>query len=210
MSVTVVIPARLGSTRLPGKVLADLNGRPLLWHVWNRVCQARRADQVYVATDAEEVRRAVEGWNGQVLMTSPQCRSGTERIASIIGQLAGDFVLNVQGDEPLIEPALLDALVGVWEQRRRRSSRPFIAWRRCTIFRTRMWSRSCGRLTAAHFIFRAAPFRMCVTYPWKPGWNTRCFGVTSESMAIPAKCWSATWSCRQVAWKTPSVWSNCG
>jgi 3-deoxy-manno-octulosonate cytidylyltransferase (CMP-KDO synthetase) len=111
MNVSVVIPARLASTRLPRKVLADLGGRPVLRHVWERAARMRRATEVLVATDSEEVARAVAGWGGQFVLTSPACRSGTERIASILDGLRGDFILNVQGDEPFIEPALLEALV---------------------------------------------------------------------------------------------------
>lgn len=116
MIVEVVIPARLASTRLPRKVFADLNGQPLLWHVWQRAECMQRASKVFVATDAEEVRQAVESWGGKALMTSPQCGSGTERIVSALDRLQGDFILNVQGDEPLIEPALLDALVRAREE----------------------------------------------------------------------------------------------
>lgn len=118
MTITAVIPARLGSTRLPGKVLADIQGRPLIWHVWNRVRQAEQIAEVFVATDADEVRAAVEGWGGRVVMTSPECRSGTHRIASVLDQFAGEFLLNVQGDEPMIEPAMLDSLVECWRRTR--------------------------------------------------------------------------------------------
>ncbi|MGA2053501.1 MAG: 3-deoxy-manno-octulosonate cytidylyltransferase [Opitutales bacterium] len=111
MNVSVVIPARLASTRLPRKVLADLGGRPVLRHVWERAARVRRATEVLVATDSEEVAEVVAAWGGQFVLTSPACRSGTERIASILDGLHGDFILNVQGDEPFIEPALLDALV---------------------------------------------------------------------------------------------------
>jgi 3-deoxy-manno-octulosonate cytidylyltransferase (CMP-KDO synthetase) len=111
MNVSVVIPARLASTRLPRKVLADLGGKPVLRHVWERVARMRKATEILVATDSEEVARAVAGWGGQFVMTSPDCRSGTERIASILDGLKGQFILNVQGDEPFIDPALLDALV---------------------------------------------------------------------------------------------------
>ena len=114
MITIAVIPARLGSTRLPRKVLADLNGRPLLWYVWNQVCQSQQISVVYVATDSEEVRGVVESWGGQVLMTSPKCRSGTERVAECLGYLNADLILNIQGDEPLIDPAMLDALVDSW------------------------------------------------------------------------------------------------
>ncbi len=111
MNVSVVIPARLASTRLPRKVLADLGGKPVLRHVWERVARMRKATEILVATDSEEVAQAVAGWGGQYVMTAPECRSGTERIASILSGLKGQFILNVQGDEPFIDPALLDALV---------------------------------------------------------------------------------------------------
>jgi len=111
MNVSVVIPARLASTRLPRKVLADLGGKPVLRHVWERVARMRKATEILVATDSEEVAKAVAGWGGQFVMTSPDCRSGTERIASILDGLKGQFILNVQGDEPFIDPVLLDALV---------------------------------------------------------------------------------------------------
>lgn len=118
IAAIAVIPARLQSTRLPRKVLADLCGRPLLWHVWNRVIQARRLTGVYIATDAEEVCTAVEAWGGHVLLTSPDCQSGTERIASVLDELEGDFILNVQGDEPLVDACLLDEMVQIWEENR--------------------------------------------------------------------------------------------
>lgn len=111
MNVSVVIPARLASTRLPRKVLADLGGKPVLRHVWDRVARMRRATEILVATDSEEVAAAVAGWGGQFVLTSPECRSGTERIASILDGLKGQFILNVQGDEPFIDPVLLDSLV---------------------------------------------------------------------------------------------------
>jgi 3-deoxy-manno-octulosonate cytidylyltransferase (CMP-KDO synthetase) len=114
MIAIAVIPARLGSTRLPRKILADLNGHPLLWHVWNRVRQSQVIAAVYVATDSNEVRATVESWGGQVFMTNPNCRSGTERVAECLGHLNGDLIVNVQGDEPLIDPSLLDALVDSW------------------------------------------------------------------------------------------------
>jgi 3-deoxy-manno-octulosonate cytidylyltransferase (CMP-KDO synthetase) len=110
MHVSVVIPARLASTRLPRKVLADLGGKPVLRHVWERVARMRRATEILVATDSEEVAAAVAGWGGQFVLTSPECRSGTERIASILDGLKGEFILNVQGDEPFIDPALLDSM----------------------------------------------------------------------------------------------------
>ncbi len=116
MSKTIaVIPARLSSTRLPRKVLADIHGHPLIWHVWQRVKQANKIDQVYIATDSDEVKQVAEAFGARVLMTSPECQSGTERIASLIDQLDADLILNVQGDEPLVDPGMLDALVDRWQ-----------------------------------------------------------------------------------------------
>lgn len=115
MSTVALIPARLSSTRLPRKVLADIHGHPLIWHVWQRVSQSKEIDQVMIATDSSEVAEVAAAFGAQVIMTSPDCRSGTERIASVIDQLDGDLILNVQGDEPLVDPGMLDALVQKWK-----------------------------------------------------------------------------------------------
>jgi len=111
---TVIIPARLGSTRLPNKVLADIAGKPLIQHVWERVSRARLPNQVIIATDAEQVRTVASAFGAQVMMTSKDCRSGTDRIASLLPQLNADFILNVQGDEPLIDHGLIDAMFARW------------------------------------------------------------------------------------------------
>ena len=86
----------------------------MLWHIWQRVQQVQGLKQVLVATDSVEVYRVVESWGGNVLMTSPDCHSGTERIASVMDRLDADCVLNVQGDEPLIDPRMLEDLVAAW------------------------------------------------------------------------------------------------
>ncbi|MFM7209594.1 MAG: 3-deoxy-manno-octulosonate cytidylyltransferase [Verrucomicrobiota bacterium] len=115
-SVTLCIPARLASTRLPRKVLLDLGGKPVVQHVWERAKQARQADRVVLLTDSEEVAGVARGFGAEVMMTDPACPSGTARMASVIDRLPGDFFLNVQGDEPFIEPALLDGLIGRWKE----------------------------------------------------------------------------------------------
>lgn len=115
MFTIALIPARLGSTRLARKVLADIYGKPLIWHVWQRVKQAHRLDAVFIATDSPEVEQIALSWGAQVIMTSPTCQSGTERIASVVDQIQGDLILNVQGDEPLVSPVMLDALVERWQ-----------------------------------------------------------------------------------------------
>lgn len=113
---TVAIPARLGSTRLPGKVLLDLGGKPVVQHVWERVRSMRSAGRVVILADTEQVCAAAEAFGAEVIMTSPECRSGTERLSSVLAQLPGEFFLNVQGDEPFIDAAMLDALVARWAE----------------------------------------------------------------------------------------------
>lgn len=114
MKSTAIIPARLASTRLPRKVLADVHGKPLIWHVWERVSQAKNINSIIVATDSAEVVEVVTDWGGTALLTDPACQSGTERLASLVGELDGDLILNVQGDEPLVDPGMLDSLVANW------------------------------------------------------------------------------------------------
>lgn len=116
MSVIVAIPARLGSTRLPRKVLLDLGGKPVVRHVWEKVMLMKSADRVVILADSEEVASVARGFGAEVIMTDPECASGTERLASVLDQVPGDFFLNVQGDEPFIDPALLDSLVGRWRE----------------------------------------------------------------------------------------------
>ena len=111
MSVSAVIPARLGSKRLPRKLLDDIDGHPLIWHVWRRATEAESLTDTYVATDSHEIRELVQSWGGRVLMTNPECRSGTERIASALDQISGEFIVNVQGDNALLDPDLIDSLV---------------------------------------------------------------------------------------------------
>ena len=103
-----VIPARWGSTRFPGKSLALIGGRPLLAWVVDRARQARRLEEILVATDDERIASAARGWGVRAVMTRADHSSGTDRIAEAVQGLAADVVVNIQGDEPLIEPALID------------------------------------------------------------------------------------------------------
>ncbi len=112
MKVLGVIPARLGSTRLPRKPLALLRGRPLVAHVWLAAGRARRLDRVVVATDAEEVAGAARAAGAEVVLTDPGHRTGTERAAEVARRLpAYGLVVNIQGDEPLLRASDLDAAV---------------------------------------------------------------------------------------------------
>ncbi|MEA3401179.1 MAG: 3-deoxy-manno-octulosonate cytidylyltransferase [Armatimonadota bacterium] len=110
-SVIGMIPARYKSTRLPGKVLLDLAGKPMIQRVYERCCGAELLDEVLVATDDERVRQAVEAFGGRVEMTSPEHRSGTDRLAEVAGRRDCDVICNVQGDEPMIAPEAIDAAV---------------------------------------------------------------------------------------------------
>lgn len=115
MPVIAAIPARIGSTRFPRKVLADLNGRPMLWHVYQGVSQARQIKEVWVLTDSQEIMDAVTSWGGKAMMTSEDCPSGTDRIASVAHLFDAEIVVNVQGDEPLISGEVVDRTAAALE-----------------------------------------------------------------------------------------------
>lgn len=110
--VVIVIPARYASTRLPGKPLVQLAGKPMIQRVYERAKMAGSASRVIVATEDERIVRAVEGFGGQVRMTRSDHRTGTERVAEVAAHEKGDVFVNVQGDEPLLDPASVDAAVG--------------------------------------------------------------------------------------------------
>ncbi|HWV38913.1 MAG TPA: 3-deoxy-manno-octulosonate cytidylyltransferase [Vulgatibacter sp.] len=115
MRTAVVIPARFASERLPGKPLADLHGKPMIVRVLERARAARGVDAVVVATDDERIAAAVREAGGQVVMTPPDCPSGSDRCAHAARQLGDlDLVVNVQGDEPLLDPAAIEELVGAF------------------------------------------------------------------------------------------------
>jgi 3-deoxy-manno-octulosonate cytidylyltransferase (CMP-KDO synthetase) len=110
-TAVAIIPARYHSTRLPGKALADIAGRPMIEHVYRRTRAARSIASVIVATDDERIASAVRGFGGTVRMTSPAHPSGTDRLAEVAASLECELVVNVQGDEPLIEPEMIDQAV---------------------------------------------------------------------------------------------------
>lgn len=113
MKVIGVIPARYGSTRLPGKSLVELCGKPLVQWVYERACLAKRLERVLIATDDERIERAAKAFGAEVAMTRADHPSGTDRIAEAVASFETDAVINIQGDEPLIPPALIDELAGV-------------------------------------------------------------------------------------------------
>jgi 3-deoxy-manno-octulosonate cytidylyltransferase (CMP-KDO synthetase) len=109
--VVIVIPARYGSTRFPGKPLVLLAGKPMVQHVYERSKLAGRASRVIVATDDERIVKAVESFGGTARMTRPDHRTGTERVAEVAAHEKGDVFVNVQGDEPLLDPTSVDTAI---------------------------------------------------------------------------------------------------
>jgi 3-deoxy-manno-octulosonate cytidylyltransferase (CMP-KDO synthetase) len=110
-SIIAVIPARYASQRLPGKPLMELNGRTMIQRVYEQVRQARLVDTVIVATDDERIAKSVTELRGHVVMTDPELPSGSDRVAAAVAGVEADIVVNVQGDEPLIPPAMIDETI---------------------------------------------------------------------------------------------------
>jgi 3-deoxy-manno-octulosonate cytidylyltransferase (CMP-KDO synthetase) len=111
MPTVAIIPARYGSSRLPGKALADIGGMPMIWWVWRAACQASKVERVIVATDDQRIQDAVTAFGGESRMTSPNCRSGTDRVAEVAANLDCQTIVNIQGDEPFLDPLYVDAVV---------------------------------------------------------------------------------------------------
>lgn len=117
MKIACIIPARYGSTRLPGKPLADIAGKPMIQRVYEQVIKATVPDTVIVATDDSRVYDAVKAFGGQVVMTSPHHANGTDRLAEVASlHPEYDVIINVQGDEPFIDPSLIDALANLFKE----------------------------------------------------------------------------------------------
>lgn len=111
MNIVGVIPARYASTRFPGKLLAPLAGRPLILHALDRAREAATVGRVIVATDDERIASVVREAGGEVAMTSPDCASGSDRVAEVARDQDWEVVVNLQGDEPNVSPAVIDAVV---------------------------------------------------------------------------------------------------
>jgi len=108
MNAVILIPARLDSSRLPKKMLADLEGEPLIVRTWRQAVQSKYAGRVVVATDSREIAGALEAYGAEVVMTSPLARCGSERIAEAARSIDAEVFLNLQGDEPLMDPRNID------------------------------------------------------------------------------------------------------
>ncbi len=111
MKALVIIPARYGSTRLAGKVLLRRTGKYLVQHTYEQVTKARLVDRIIIATDDERVLRAARDFGGEAVLTSRRLRSGTERVAEIAAKLNYHYIINVQADEPEINPKYIDAVI---------------------------------------------------------------------------------------------------
>jgi len=111
MKTIAVIPARMGSTRFPGKPIASLLGRPMIEHIYKRVALSNALDATYIATCDEEIREVAEGFGASVIMTADTHERASDRVAEAVDGLDGDLVVMVQGDEPMTHPDMIDAAV---------------------------------------------------------------------------------------------------
>ena len=109
-----VIPARYESSRFPGKPLAMIGDKPMIWHVWNACRQSNSLDKILVATDDDRILDAVIDFGGEAVMTSPDHKTGTERVAEAARAVEAEVILNIQGDEPFINPGLIDEMIKVF------------------------------------------------------------------------------------------------
>lgn len=110
MEVVGVIPARFGSTRFEGKVLAEICGKPMIQHIWEKAKEAKMLEDLLVATDDERVVKVVEGFGGKAVLTAAEHKSGTDRLVEAVFPIEARIVVNIQADEPLIQPSQIDIL----------------------------------------------------------------------------------------------------
>jgi 3-deoxy-manno-octulosonate cytidylyltransferase (CMP-KDO synthetase) len=111
LTIVAMIPARFASTRLPGKPLSKIHGKPMIQHVHERVSRAQSVGRVLVATDDERIAAVVRGFDGEAVMTSTSHATGTDRVAEAASAIQAEIIVNVQGDEPMLDPAAIDASV---------------------------------------------------------------------------------------------------
>ena len=116
MKTIGVIPARFASTRFPAKVLADIAGKPMVRHVWEKAGLCKELDEVLIACDHQEVFKAAQNFKARAVMTDPRHASGSDRIAQAVKDLNADIVINIQGDEPFFDPLAIDALAVLLKQ----------------------------------------------------------------------------------------------
>jgi len=205
----VAVPARLQSSRLPGKVLADIGGKPML----------QRVAAVVLCTDSDRLQAAAAAWGVPVLMTSPHCSSGSERIASVADQLvalawnasaadwddasrqqrlASTAVINVQGDQPFLDPAVVTAMDAEF---RRRDPVPAVVTPVYRLQPDTIHNPAVVKTLLAHD-GRALYFRLI-------GITTAPTGAMWASTASAVMCWRPGISCRRHRWRIWSGWSSC-
>lgn len=111
MKIIGVIPARYQSSRFPGKPLADICGKPMIWWVYQQCKKTKYLDEVYVATDSNEIEKRCKELNINVILTSENHQTGTDRVGEVAKKIKADLIVNIQGDEPLLEPDTIDAAI---------------------------------------------------------------------------------------------------
>ena len=111
MKAVIVIPARYGATRFPGKSLARIKGRPMIQWVWEAACRSRLTEQVIVATDDSRIADVAAKFGADVVMTKKSHRSGTDRMAEVADKISAQLYINIQGDEPMLSPSAVDDLI---------------------------------------------------------------------------------------------------
>ncbi len=116
MKIIGVIPARYKSSRFPGKPLVDICGKPMIYWVYRQAMKVKEFDEVYVATDDERIRAACEAHNMKVILTSDQHNTGSDRVAEVAEKTDGDLYVNVQGDEPVIDPEMIREVISIFTE----------------------------------------------------------------------------------------------
>ena len=111
-----VIPARIGSSRFPKKILANIAGKPMVAHVAERALEAKKLDRVIIAIDSEETKNALSNYEFELVMTNPSHNSGSDRVAEAVRSVEdAEIIINIQGDEPLLDPSIIDNLVALFD-----------------------------------------------------------------------------------------------
>jgi len=112
-----VIPARLESTRFPRKILFPIRSKPMIIHVYERAVKSQKLDRVIIAVDSQETVNTLQGYDIEVVMTSQKHQSGTDRIAEAVADIDADIIINIQGDEPMLNPKMIDDLISVFDDK---------------------------------------------------------------------------------------------
>lgn len=115
MKVIGVIPARYKSSRFPGKPLANICGKPMIWWVYQQCLKVNKLDKIYVATDDERIKKTCEKFSMNVIMTSSEHKTGSDRVGEVAAKIEGDLFINIQGDEPLIDPREIEEVIDIFE-----------------------------------------------------------------------------------------------